>query len=284
MKSMKLSTSSTRIYKPVLVLVMLCAAGASSIEEVVRGVSMTDEGLYFSSSYRSSFPNFGNLEVEEANNFVPGVGTVMKMSMQGSVTVDTDNEKSFTTYRSSFYDNDYFGFSGSIGYRIGDIRMEFESFHNEFNVRGAAGSMHEDDPAYIALVRGKAISKTNYVLVKNEKIGVSSITFNVCCDIRSKHDPIVSYVCMGISGNVIDILDTSEVTHGYYGKMGVGIAVTDDALLFIGGYYHAMHRDTFDNIKLIVPSANGMDPRPTFASAKISTAYLGGEIGVRYMF
>ncbi|MDB1135512.1 P44/Msp2 family outer membrane protein [Candidatus Anaplasma sp. TIGMIC] len=240
--------------------------------------------LYFSGAYRSSFPNFGSLEVEESSTYVPNKGTVQKMSMKGGVIVDINDPHSFGPYREALYENNYYGYAGSIGYSIGAFRIELEGVRNEFKVRGSSGSIHEDDPSYIALVRSEYVSKANYVVVKNKKVAVSSVVFNVCYDIKAKADPIVSYLCFGVSGNAIDILETRKMSHGYYGKMGVGVVVTDDVVLSVGGYYHMIHNNNFHGIKVMVPSAAAMQPLPNTAHAKMSIAYLGGEVSLRYSF
>ena len=243
------------------------------------------KSLYFSGSYKSSFSNFGSLDIEESASNVPQVGTAVKMSMKGGAVTNINDHRSFGPYRTAFYENDYFGFSGSIGYSMGAFRVEIEKIQSEFRVRGGNGSIHEDDPSYIALVRAEPITDSNYVVVKNKKIGISSVTFNVCYDINAQSDPIVSYLCLGISGNAINILETRKVTHGYYGKIGVGMLVTDDVVLFLGGYYHMLHDNDFGSLKLIVPTAAAaLRPLPTTAHAKIDLAYLGGEIGLRYSF
>ncbi|MFV9838812.1 MAG: P44/Msp2 family outer membrane protein [Aaplasma endosymbiont of Hyalomma asiaticum] len=243
------------------------------------------KSLYLSGSYKSSFSNFGSLDVAESASNVPQVGTAVKMSMKGGAVANINNHGLFVPYRTAFYENDYFGFSGSIGYSMGAFRIEIEKIKSEFRVRGGNGSVHEDDSSYIALVRAEPITASNYVVVKNKKIGISSVVFNVCYDINAQSDPIVSYLCFGISGNALDILETRKVTHGYYGKIGMGVLVTNDVVLFLGGYYHMLHDHDFGSLKLIIPTAAAaLRPLPTTAHAKIDLAYLGGEIGLRYSF
>lgn len=242
------------------------------------------KSLYFSGAYKSSFSNFGSLDIEESASNVPQVGTAAKMSMKGGVVVNINDHNSFGPYRTAFYENDYFGFSGSIGYSIGSLRIELEKMKSEFRVRGGNGSVHEDDPSYIALVRAEPITANNYVVVKNKKVGISSVAFNVCYDINAKYDPIVSYLCLGLSGNALNIFETKKVTHGYYSKIGVGVLVTEKVVLFLGGYYHILHDSDFGSLKLIVPTAAVLRPLPTTAHAKMDLAYLGGEIGLRYSF
>ncbi|UQD54277.1 P44/Msp2 family outer membrane protein [Anaplasma phagocytophilum] len=243
--------------------------------------------LYFAGTYKISVPNFGSLEVEESNSHVPNVGTVLRKSMKGNVLVSIEKHKSFDAYyKEEFYSNDYFGFSGSIGYAINNFRIEVEGMNSEFKIKAGKGSVHKDDAFYIALVRERTISNNNYVVVKNKSVAVTSVALSLCYDIKSLSDIVISYLCFGVSGNAVDLLETRKLTHGYYGRIGAGFLVTRDILLSVGGYYHRLHANEFSGLKLFIPAstAREMRPAPTSAHAKMDIAYLGVEMSLRYSF
>ncbi|MDD9361478.1 MAG: P44/Msp2 family outer membrane protein, partial [Anaplasma sp.] len=233
-----------------------------------------------------SVPNFGSLEVEESNSYVPNVGTVLRKSIKGNVLVNIEKHKSFDAYKEEFYSNDYFGFSGSIGYSINNFRIEVEGMNSEFKIKAGKGSVHEDDAFYVALVRERTISNNNYVVVKNKSLAVTSVALSLCYDIKAVTDTIISYLCFGVTGNAVDLLETRKLTHGYYGRIGAGFLVTRDIMLSVGGYYHRLHANDFSGLKLFIPAeaANEMRPLPTSAHAKMNIAYLGAEMSLRYYF
>ncbi|ACZ48838.1 outer membrane protein 12 [Anaplasma centrale str. Israel] len=238
---------------------------------------------YFVGAYKSSFPDLGNLGVNEAQLFVPGVTTAARMSMNGSVTADINNHKAFGMYRPPFYSSDYLEFAGSVGYSTGPVRLELERFSSVFETKGGVGSVNKDDACNIALVRTRTIMPGNYVVVENKRIGISSIALNLCYE-RAQIGAALGYVCVGVSGNKLNLLNTSNVTHGYQGKLGIGIPVAQDMTLFAGTYYHMLHGDRFGPIALVVPGGFNITPKPAAAEADMRIAHFGGEFGVRYAF
>ncbi|WP_262997534.1 P44/Msp2 family outer membrane protein [Anaplasma capra] len=239
--------------------------------------------VYLIGIYKSSFPDFDGLEVSERQLFVPGVGTAVKMSMKGDVIVDVNDYGAFGVYKPPFYSGDYLNFVGGVGYSVGHVRLELERFGSEFAVKGGTGSVNQDDASNIALVRGGVITSGNYVVVENKKVGISSLAFNVCYE-RGHTDVVLTYACVGVSGNRLNLLNTSSVTHGYQGKIGLGVSVTKNTALLAGAYYHMLHRNSFDPIVLTVPRRFYDMPKPAAAEANMRVAHLGGELGIRYMF
>ncbi|QJC27956.1 P44/Msp2 family outer membrane protein, omp subset [Anaplasma platys] len=265
----------------VVLCVMVCAPPQAFSCD---GDNVKANRFYVSGSYRSSFPSFSNLDVAESKTYVPDVMTVTKMSMRGDATADINDRLAFAPYRPAYYENDYFGFSGSAGVLVGSWRIELEGTRNTFPVRGGEGSVREDNASYTALVRGEEITASNYIVVRNKKIGIETVALNVCYDIKANTDPVISYMCFGVSGNSLNLLETKKLVHGYQGKIGVGVHVTPNVVMFLGGYYHTLHGSNYEGMKVIVPEHAALYPKATSAQAKMSIAYLGGEVGLRYAF
>lgn len=238
---------------------------------------------YLVGAYKSSFPDFGNLRVSEGQLSMPGVATVARMSMNGSVIVDINNHRAFGTYKPPFYSSDYLEFAGGVGYSTGPVRLELERFRSVFETKGGVGSVNKDDACNIALVRAKAIMPGNYAVVENRKIDVSSIALNLCYE-QIQIGAALGYMCVGISGNMLNLLNAGDVTHGYQGKIGVGIPMAQGVTLFVGTYYHMLHNSHFRSAALAVPERFDVAPKPVAAEANMRIAHFGGELGARYMF
>ncbi|MGN7678936.1 MAG: P44/Msp2 family outer membrane protein [Anaplasma sp.] len=239
--------------------------------------------VYFSGAYKNSFPDFGALDVKEREFFMPNVRTITKMTMEEGVIANIDNHVSFADYRRPFYNGDYLGFSAGMGYSIGPVRLELVRAHSEFQVKGNIGMANKENASNIALVRDTIILSGNYVVVKNKKIGVSSTTLSVCYDMEGM-EQAAPYVCLGVSGNLLDLLNTRKVSYGYQGKIGVGIKLTPDTVLFFGGHYDGILNYHFDPIALTIPKRFNKMPKPSAAEADVRLAYLGGELGIRHAF
>ena len=281
---MELMTRITRlggITANALLCVMVCAPPQAFSCD---GGNVKENRFYVSGSYKSSFPNFGSLDVAESRTYVPNAMTMTKMSMRGDATKDINDWRAFSSYRPAYYENDYFGFSGSAGVMVGSWRIELEGTRNTFPVRSGDNSVREDNASYTALVRKDHITSSNYVVVSHKKVGLETLALNVCYDIKANTDPVISYICLGVSGNSLNLLDTKKLVHGYQGKIGVGVHVTSDVVMFLGGYYHALHGSNYESMNIIVPNGALLKPKATSAQAKMSIAYLGGEVGLRYAF
>ncbi|MGN7661212.1 MAG: P44/Msp2 family outer membrane protein [Anaplasma sp.] len=275
---------ATRVRILIVAFGVLCFPLQALSDDSTLPKQPTQKGrVYFSGAYKNSFPNFGALDVNEQASFMPNVKTVTKMSMKEGVIADTGNYLSFADYRQPFYNSDYLGFSAGIGYSIGPVRLELVRAHSEFQVRGNIGMANKENASNIALVRDMVILPDNYVVVKNKKVGISSVTFSVCYDMKDI-GPAVPYVCLGANGNLLDLLDTRKVSYGYQGKMGVGIKLTPDTVLFFGGHYDGIFNRHFDPIALTIPEQFNRVPKPSAAKADMRLTYLGGELGIRHAF
>nr|ABB86391.1 OMP12 [Anaplasma marginale str. St. Maries] len=281
MRATKKGSISVRVW--IFIAVLLFPPQAFSASNCPLRKFRSQGRAYLIGAYKSSFPDFGNLKISEGQLSTPGVATVAQMSMNGSVIVDIHNHKAFGPYRPPFYNSDYLEFAGGVGYSAGPVRLELERFHSVFETKGGVGSVNKDDACNIALVRAQTIMPGNYAVVENRKIDVSSVALNLCYE-QIQISAALGYVCVGVSGNRLSLLNTGDVTHGYQGKMGVGIPMTRGVTLFIGTYYHMLYSSRFSSVALVVPERFDVVPKPVAAKANMRIAHFGGEFGARYMF
>ena len=125
-------------------------------------------------------------------------------------------------------------------------------------------------------------------VVELQEISSTSVMVNVCYDMLNENMGIVPYICAGLGGNLVGVVDgfmTPKVA--YQVKGGFSYQFTHEISAFAGGYYHRVVGDeTYKDLPVkrlsddISPSGRTKDT----AVANFSMAYAGAELGMRFAF
>ncbi|MCZ6902215.1 MAG: P44/Msp2 family outer membrane protein [Rickettsia endosymbiont of Ixodes persulcatus] len=255
-------------------------------------------GLYISGQYKPSVPYFKSFSVEENNKVVDLAGLDTGVSYITEATLQ-DNTKFSIPYIAKFKNN-FTNFSSAIGYYSGQgLRLELEGSYGNFDVVNCKNCTVKDAGRYFALVREKEPNqfypkthdnsgsnpKTSYyTFMKNNGISIASVMMNSCYDFSFNNLNILPYVCVGIGGDFIEFFEATYIKFACQGKIGINYTISPSISIFTDGYYHKVINNQFKNLHVKYPHTLKNSPKITFATAKLNIGYLGGEIGMRFIF
>ena len=256
-------------------------------------------GLYISGQYNPSVSVFSNFSAKETN-----VHTKQLMALKkdiDSIEVDTEGSRGISKsqnfkvlYTPKFQDN-VAGLSGALGFFYSKgLRIEMGFSYEKFDAKDLGEyTKIKDAYRYFALVRemhGSLIcpkdnnTGTHYTVMRNDGISISSATVNGCYDFFCPSLSLSPYMCIGIGIDAIEFLNALHIKFACQGKLGVTYSVSPNVNLFADGYYHKVMGNKFKNLPVQYVNTLEEYPRVTSAIATLDIGYLGGEIGIRFIF
>ena len=261
-------------------------------------------GLYISGQYNPSVSVFSNFSAKETNVHTAQLMALIKDI--DSIEVDATCSKGISKsenfkvfYTPKFQDNvtglsSAFGFFYSKGLRI-EIGFSYEKF--DAKDPGVGYTKIKDAYRYFALAREMNNATLNittpkergstgvfYTVMKNDGISISSATVNGCYDFFFPSLSLSPYMCIGIGIDAIEFLNALHIKFACQGKLGVTYSVSPNVNLFTDVYYHKVMGNKFKNLPVQYVNTLAEYPRVTSAIATLDIGYLGGEIGVRFIF
>ena len=243
--------------------------------------------LYIGGQYRPAISHFSEFSVKETN-----VNTVRLVRLKKDINIVNSNNIAVNTnfdspYIAEFQDN-AISLSGTIGYLYSkELRVEVEASHEEFDVKNPEGSVVETY-RYFALARNIPSGSTNpeskkFTVMKNDGLSISSVTLNVCYDLKKDDILAIPYICAGIGGDFIEFFNDLHVKLAYQGKIGLSYSISPEISLFLDGYYHKVIDSKFKNLHVQHVDDLSDAPKFTSAVATLNIGYFGGEVGVRFI-
>ncbi|CEI84736.1 Surface antigen msp4 [Ehrlichia minasensis] len=264
-------------------------------------------GLYISLQYNPSVSVFSNFSAKETS-----VNTQQLMALKkdiDSIEISYENNKgismpeNFTVlYVPKFQDN-FAGFSSTLGFFYSKgLRIEIGASYEKFDVKDPGGytkikdayryfalarEMHKSSSSVIHIKKEENNNNTkgvHYVVIRNDGISISSATINGCYDFSFPNLPLSPYTCVGIGIDAIEFLNALHIKFACQGKLGFTYSVSPNVNLFADGYYHKVMGNKFKNLPVQYVDHLEEYPSLTSAIATLDIGYLGGEIGVRFIF
>ncbi|MGN7678937.1 MAG: P44/Msp2 family outer membrane protein [Anaplasma sp.] len=212
------------------------------------------------------------------------------------------------------------GFGLTLGYPVGDVRVELEVSKQKFDVeRGShelarykkeEGADHGYSVVHMKLAGDpdKPLARTSNsaaarledeaaVVVKDGGIRLCSVIVNLCRDFKlsdSMGDNMLPYACGGFGFEKLGMFGTNTRRITYQAKAGVTYKLRDGIDGFAGVFYRKLHGSKevilpWSNFEVIstVPAgtgaARGSDGvMPVDLLLDLNVAYFGAEVGVRF--
>ncbi|WDM85428.1 P44/Msp2 family outer membrane protein [Ehrlichia sp. JZT12] len=128
-------------------------------------------------------------------------------------------------------------------------------------------------------------NKVSHTVMRNDGLAISSNMINVCYDFLLDQLPALPYICGGIGVDAIEFFDALHIKLASQIKLGITYLLSSNINLFIDGYYHrVIGNNKFKNLKVQHVAELHDAPKVTFAVATLNVGYIGGEVGVRFIF
>ena len=263
---------------------LLSFLSIESFSAVNHNIDNNINGIYVAGQYRPGVSRFTNFAVKETNNDTKQLVRYKKDAASIALETNTNFQDSYTV---KFQDN-VAGFSGAIGYSYPDgLRFEIESSYEKFDVKDPKDCSLKDAFRFFALARtlnNNNPSTGEYTVMKNNGMSITSIMINGCYNLSFNNLIVSPYICAGIGEDFIEFFDTLHIKFAYQGKLGIDYYLSSKINIFANGYYHKVIGNKFKNLNVNHVIALTKFPKMTSAVATLNAAYLGGEVGVRFIF
>ena len=246
-------------------------------------------GFYASGHYKIEFPRFSPISVKykHTDNTEKELTLfTLKENIEASAAnlklKESFNDQSGYT---PVYNRNYLGFSGTVGYSAGGIRVEVEGAFTRFDV-DKQKYKHSDNHRYFALCKEAAMKNSgngDYVVMKNEGFRSISLMFNACYDMIMGNSSLMPSVCVGIGQDITSFLGATNIHTIFQAKLGLGLLISPKTIVFANGYYVKTKDNDFTNLTVQYPVELSSAPKHIDPVVYFYADYYGGEVGLRFI-
>ncbi|MGN7618831.1 MAG: P44/Msp2 family outer membrane protein [Ehrlichia sp.] len=260
-----------------LVFLLLPMKSVSGLVDVVERDAQTSN-VYISSQYKPGISNFRSFSIQEVNP------QTKSSAGSGEVVESANNILKLNSGMIDHYNIHLQGknssFSGAAGYSSKGLRLELEGAYEEFCIRDSGNPLTVNSNGH----RVRYADDFQNFGVTSDRLSLASIMVNTCYDVLVHGSPIVPYICTGIGGDMIRLLNTTYLKFAYQAKLGISYKISGSILLFSDIYYHKVTGKEFKN--LYVQYLSDVDNLQSVISAPagFNIGCFGSEVGIRFTF